>query len=296
MFPEIERFNKWLRCRSPHATTHVHYTSDVKLFFAWVDKPPAAITLHDVDAYVAHCRGLGHAAATVNRRLAALRTFYRFLSIESNDAPPNPVLPRRHAIRQGQRLPRDAPDTGVQKLLAAITSPRDRAMFLIMLRCGLRVCEVHRLSVHDLCLQPAPGNLPHVLIHGKNDAWRTVYLSPQAVMVLQEWLAVRPAVKDPALFLSRYDRRLTIDGIQARLAHYCRQAGVWITCHQLRHTFGRHMVEAAMPVTSIQRLLGHRRLRTTQTYLYLSDRQIRAEYDVAMARVSRWLSSEARVQ
>jgi integrase/recombinase XerC len=67
---------------------------------------------------------------------------------------------------------------------------------------------------------------------------------------------------------------------------------VWITCHQLRHTFGRHMVEAGMPVTSIQRLLGHRRLRTTQTYLYLSNRQVRAEYDAAMTRISRWLSPE----
>jgi site-specific recombinase XerC len=128
------------------------------------------------------------------------------------------------------------------------------------------------------------------LIHGKNDAWRAVYLSPQVVTALQEWLAVRPAVQDPALFLSRFGRRLSIAGIQARLAHYCHQAGIWITCHQLRHTFGRHMVEAAMPVTSIQRLLGHRRLRTTQTYLYLCNRQVQTEYDAAMARVRHWLS------
>jgi site-specific recombinase XerD len=87
---------------------------------------------------------------------------------------------------------------------------------------------------------------------------------------VKDWLAIRPAVEDPALFLNRYGHRLSVDGIQERLAHYCHQAGVWITCHQLRHTFGRHMVEAGMPVTSIQRLLGHRRLRTTQTYLYLS--------------------------
>jgi hypothetical protein len=72
MFPEIEHFNKWLRCRSPHAATHVHYTNDVKIFFAWATKPPDTITRHDVDVYVAHCRGLGHAAATVNRRLAAV--------------------------------------------------------------------------------------------------------------------------------------------------------------------------------------------------------------------------------
>jgi site-specific recombinase XerD len=105
MFPHAERFGKWLRRRSPHAATPIHYTNDLKLFFAWAGKPPTAITLNDVDAYLGHCRRLGHAVATVNRRLAALRTFYRFLHAETEDAPPNPVLPRRHVIRQGRRLP-----------------------------------------------------------------------------------------------------------------------------------------------------------------------------------------------
>jgi site-specific recombinase XerC len=292
MFPEIERFGKWLRCQSPQATTHIHYTSDVKLFFAWAGKTPASITLHDVDAYVAHCRDLGQAGATVNRRLAALRRFYHFLSLESDDAPPNPVVSRRHFVRRGRRLPRDARDGDVDKLLTVITAPRDRAMVLIMLRSGLRVGEVQRLARNDLCLEPLPSGLPHVRVHGKGDIWRTVYLSPQVVAALRDWLAVRPAVEDPALFLSRYGTCLSVDGIQERLAHYCRQAGVWITCHQLRHTFGRHSVEAGMPVTSIQRLLGHHRLRTTQTYLYLSNWQVLAEYDAAMARVSRWLSPE----
>jgi site-specific recombinase XerC len=101
MFPEIECFGKWLRCRSPHATTHVHYTSDVKLFFAWAGKPSNAITLHNVDAYIAHCRTGGHAAATVNRRLAALRAFFfRFLDLESGDAPATSIPPRQLSIHR----------------------------------------------------------------------------------------------------------------------------------------------------------------------------------------------------
>jgi len=67
MFPEIDRFQKWLRFRNPHTSTHVHYTSDVKLLFAWAGKPLASIPLHAVDAYVAHCRSLGPAPATVTR-------------------------------------------------------------------------------------------------------------------------------------------------------------------------------------------------------------------------------------
>lgn len=105
MFPHAERFDRWLRRTSPHATTAVHYLNDLKLFLTWAGKAPQATTLCDVDAYVDHCRQLGHAVATVNRRLAAMRTFCHFLQTESGAAPPNPVLPRRHLIRQGRRLP-----------------------------------------------------------------------------------------------------------------------------------------------------------------------------------------------
>ena len=67
MIPEIERFHKWLRRKSPHTVTHIHYTSDLSLFFTWVDKPPTEVTLHDIDAYIEHCQThLGHAIATVN--------------------------------------------------------------------------------------------------------------------------------------------------------------------------------------------------------------------------------------
>jgi site-specific recombinase XerD len=116
------------------------------------------------------------------------------------------------------------------------------------------------------------------------------YLSGQALAALQKWLAVRSDVQDSAVFLNRFGGRLTVTGIQDRLAHYCRQADVWITCHQLRHTFARHLVEAGMPVTSIQRLLGHVRLRTTEVYLHISDRQVQADYEAAMAQIGQRLS------
>ena len=292
MLPEIDRFNKWLRRRSPHASTALHYTSDVHLFFAWAKKPPNAITLHEVDAFIEHCQQAGHRIASVNRRLAALRAFYHFLEVERDDAPPNPVLPRRHFIRHGQRLPRDVEDANLERLFAVITDPRDRAMFLLMLRCGLRVGEVRNLSLNDLYLQPTRGNLPRLWLHGKGDAQRVVYLSAQPLAALKQWLTVRPNVADQAVFLNRFGGRLTVTGIQDRLAHYCRQAEVWITCHQFRHTFGRHLTEARVPVTSIQRLLGHAWLRTTEIYLHVSDPQVQADYDAAMQQVMRRLALE----
>jgi site-specific recombinase XerD len=295
MFPEIEQFKKHLWRQSPHTSTRRHYTSDLRLFFAWVDKLPAAITISDVDAYITHCQEQGHTIATINRRLTALRSFYQFLATEIDGPPPNPILPRRHFVRHRRSLPRDVTDDKLDRLFTVITSSRDKAIFLLMLRCGLRVGEIRHLSLADLDLQASPGQLPRLWVHGKGGKQRVVYLSPQTLAVLSDWLAVRPNNPDGAMFLNRYNRRLSVTGIQKRLAKYCRQAEIWITCHQLRHTFGRHLTEAQVPVTTTQRLLGHAQLRTTQIYAHLSNRQAQAEFDAAMVQITGWFDQTSQV-
>jgi site-specific recombinase XerC len=112
------------------------------------------------------------------------------------------------------------------------------------------------------------------------------YLSSQALAALRAWLIIRPVSEDSSVFLNRFGRRLTVTGIQSRLAVYCREAQTWITCHQFRHTFGRHLAEARIPVTSIQRLLGHARIRTSEIYIHISDTQVQADYDAAMSSAS----------
>jgi site-specific recombinase XerD len=289
MLPEIQRFQKWLRRKAPHASTHIHYVNDLELFFAWLAKPPGEVCVPDVDAFIEHCIYADHALATINRRLAALRSFYHFLSVELDDAPKNPVLPKRHFIRLGQQLPRDIQDPDLEKLFSAITGPRDRSMFLLMLRCGLRVGEVRNLSLDDLYLEPVMGNLPRLWLHGKGGKQRVIYLSSQPLAALQVWLQIRPQVKDKAVFLNRFGKRLSVTAIQKRLGVYCRKSGLWVTCHQLRHTFGRHMTEAGVPITTIQKLLGHARLRTTEVYLHVSDVQVQADYEAAMREIARRL-------
>ena len=288
MLPDVLEFSKWLRRTSPGAVTFRHYVNDLKLFFAWANKPPAAITLTDVDAYIEHCQqDLGHAVATVNRRLAAIRTFYDFLDVTTPDAPPNPVIPKRHFVKQGRRLPRDVEDTDLELLFDAVDSIRDRAMFLLMLRCGLRVGEVRNLSTSDLYLHPAPASLPRLWLHGKNGTQRVAYLSSQALDALQAWLDERPQVDDDAVFLSSRRQRISVRTIQDRLTRACRRAGVSISCHQLRHTFGRHLVEAGVPVAIIQALFGHARIRTTQGYLHISDTCVQANYEAAIKEVEK---------
>jgi site-specific recombinase XerD len=285
MLSDIEQFQKWLRRKAPYSSTHIHYTSDLNLFLVWLSKPANEVTVRDVDAFIEHCQNADYAIATINRRLAALRSFYQFLAMMFEEAPANPVRPKRHFIRQGQRLPRDVQDHDLERLFAVIQSPRDRAMFLLMLRCGLRVGEVRNLSMEDLYLYSIPGSLPRLWLHGKGGNERVVYLSAQAMGALEAWLKLRPEGSERAVFVNRSGKRFTITGIQLVLAAYCKRAGVWITCHQFRHTFGRHLVEARVPVTTIQKLMGHARIKTTQTYLYISNTQVQADYEAAMKQV-----------
>jgi len=199
MYPEITKFSRWLRCKSPHSGTHRHYTSDLKLFFTWANQqPPVDITVSDVDAYIAHCQTVGHANATINRRLAAVSALYRFLQTHTDEPPTNPVLPRRHCIKQGRRLPRDVPNDELDRLFAVINSVRDKAIFTLMLRCGLRVGEIHRLSLADLDLEPPADQLPRLRVRGKGGKQRVACLSPPALAALKGWLTIRPAGPDPA--------------------------------------------------------------------------------------------------
>jgi site-specific recombinase XerD len=289
MLPEIESFVSWLRRKAPNASTAVHYGSDLRLFFAWLQKPYEEVKVQDIDAFIEHSQKIGHAIGTINRRVCALRSFYQFLIMLDASAPTNPVIPKRHFIRPGERLPRDVEDKGLEALFAVIHNVRDRAMFLLMLRCGLRVGEVRKLSLNDLYLEPSSGSLPRVWLHGKGSYERVAYLSSQALAALQTWLESRPRVKSEAVFVNRFGKRLSVTGIQGRLARYCRKAGIWVTCHQFRHTFGRHLTEAHVPVTSMQRLFGHARLKSTEVYLHISDAQAQEDYQAAMEEIMREL-------
>jgi site-specific recombinase XerD len=292
MLPEIESFVSWLRRKAPHASTAVHYGSDLRLFFTWLNKPFTEVKVQDIDAFIVHCQKEGFAIGTINRRLCALRSFYQFFIVQDENAPRNPVIPQRHFIRPGERLPRDVEDKVLETLFAVITDVRDRAMFLLMLRCGLRVGEVRNLSLRDLYLEPTSGSLPRIWLHGKGSYERVAYLSAQALAALKLWLTERPNVRNEAVFVNRFGKRLSVTGIQGRLAKYCRKAGLWMTCHQFRHTFGRHLTEAHVPVTSIQRLFGHARLKSTEVYLHISDAQAQQDYQMAMNEIMRELPLE----
>jgi len=281
MHPELTQFKNWLTCQYTNSSTKKHYASDLVLFFLWADKPPSAISFHDVDDYIHRCLSKGLSPLTVNRRLSSLRTFYYFLSMVNDVSMPCPVIPGRHFLRKPQPLPRDASEEQIKILFAHIHHPRDRAIFTLMLACGLRVGEVHNLSLEDVLLDDPP----RLRIHGKGDQHRIAYLSPPAKEVLDNWLTSRPTTKSRAVFISEHGERLSVSGIQFVLNGYCHKAGIHLTCHQFRHTFGRRMAEAKLPVTTLQQLLGHHSPRTTQGYVHLSNPVLREEYNCAITRV-----------
>ena len=287
MFPQkhIEGFEKYWRRRKPGTSTAVHYASDVRIFFKWaIDLSPETITVHDIDRFIEWQQSLGRAPATIQRRLIALRMFYDYLAYTCDQEVPNPIVPRRHYVSRGRQLPRSIPQNEMELLFAAIDDHfRDRTIFTLMLHAGLRVGEVINLRLGDVYL--SENRSPHLRVNGKGQRERIVYLSAMASKLLEEYLASRSNNGEERVFLNRRGKPITTTGIQLQLAKYCHQAGIWVTCHQLRHTFACYMIAAEVPVTSVQKMLGHVSLRTTQLYVEVADRQVERDYHAGIQKV-----------
>jgi site-specific recombinase XerD len=285
MLVEIDRFVNWIRRRNAEARTWRDYSYDLKQFVAVVgDRPPRSITFQDVDCFVTLQADQGFKPATINRRLATITSLYVFLS----DEDPTlvcPVLPRRHGLRQPQRLPRPVQAETLHRFFAVMDSVRDRAMFTLMLRCGLRISEIASLKVTDLYLRES---YPRLVVYGKNSKERSVYLSPQAERTLRAYLAERPLVTSDFVFLSYLGDGMSTTAIHKRLMRYRDRAGVYLTAHRLRHTFANDLVSVDVPVTSIQKMLGHAWLESTQNYVAANDQQVQADYDAASQKLEGW--------
>jgi site-specific recombinase XerD len=285
MLDEIHEFVNWMRIRNPQAHTWQDYQCDLRQFAAFVGHCAVGeVTFKEVDGFVRDHVENGRSPATINRRLAALLSFYTFLSDE-NPQLVCPVLPHRHTLRQRRRLPRPVPFAELESFFAVIDNLRDYTMFLLMLRCGLRISEVAGLKLADVYLKETPQRL---LILGKNSKERTVYLSHQTAVSLQAYLAQRPFVKDNHIFLSYQNKQMSSTAIHKRLMRYRTKAGLHLTAHQLRHTFANDCLIAEMPVTSIQKLLGHAWLTTTQTYVTANDPQVQADFQAASHQLPGW--------
>jgi site-specific recombinase XerD len=283
----LEQFAQYLERRAPGRRTTILYVSDVRQFAAVICKPWREITMQDIDAFVDQQRQVGLSAATVKRRVAALKVFFDFLAEETGDLSwANPVRFKRHAGKQPRRLPRDLKDDAVAQVWAVIGSPRDRAWFALLWRAGLRVGELVGLRLDDLLAAPTDTQPARLRVLGKGQKERLVLLTADAYAVLTAWLVERPASNTPYIFLNDRGQPLTVNGIEWLLHQYGQQAGVSVTPHQLRHTFARQVTEAGMPITSLSKLLGHAQITTTQIYTAGADPELAQTYQQTMAQLT----------
>ena len=294
MEQELARFEQYLNRRFGQSSTPKHYLSDLRIFIRTIgDKKPQDVTPADIDTFVDDQIDRGLSPVTINRRLACIHSFFEYLAAEEPRCRwANPVINRRHTLKTGSRLPRDVSDQDVSRIFAAISSERDRAMFGLMVGAGLRVGEVSTLQLDDIEAPTSLGNLAKLRVRGKGDKERVVWLTLSLWHALYAWLEKRPNTGSNRVFLNWRGQPITVSGIQYRLKQHCLAAGVEVSCHELRHTFARRLVEAGLPVDSLSKLLGHSHLHTTQRYIDGADPTVRADFSAAMARLEDALSRD----
>jgi integrase/recombinase XerD len=259
------------------------YRRDLSSFAAWLGAPPAGATPAELAGYVAQLRADGLAATTIARRGAALRSFYRH-QVLLGARPDNPAaeldLPRRR-----RALPKTLSPGEAERLIeaAAGTTPRllrDRALVELLYGAGLRVGEA-------VGLERASVDLENRLVRclGKGSKERVVPIGREAADALRRYLARgRPYLDTrhrPELFLNARGGGLTRAGAFLILRRLAASAGLEparVHPHLLRHSFATHLLEGGADLRSVQEMLGHADLATTELYTHVSDKRRRELY------------------
>ena len=266
---------------SPH--TIRSYLSNLKQFIVWVDAPIEEVTYLKIGAYIDLLLSRRLAPKTINCHLVTIRRFYDFLIMEGYIAIDNPVR-KGCLLRLPKPLPRHLKDEDVKKLLSVITGKRDQAIFMLMLRSGLRVAEVVGIT-----LDAIDWYRRRIYVIGKGNKHRVVFISPDTYMAISQYLKSRPNRRAKRLFLverGKYrGKPISVRGVQKRMEAYAKKAGLKVSCHNLRHTMATDLLNADADLVTIQGLLGHSRIKTTERYLKVSNIKVQRDYFKAMDRM-----------
>jgi integrase/recombinase XerD len=273
------------------------YRSDLLQFGAFLDRRGVSVVeaRHgDLAAFLSELAGppAPVAAATLGRKVACLRSFYRHLRREGTiEHDPTAEL---RGPRKSQRLPRVLSRDEVARLLRGPkgTDPRalrDRALLEVMYACGLRASEAVGLELGDVDLEEGV-----VCARGKGSKERLVPIGRQAVAALQAYSrSGRPSLLgarvESRLFLNHRGSGLTRQGLYKIVQGHARRAGLKdkMSPHTLRHTFATHLLAGGCDLRSLQEMLGHADLATTQVYTHLSAERLKDAYFSAHPRASR---------
>jgi site-specific recombinase XerD len=281
---ELAAYDRDLRGRGAAERTRRAYAVDLGQFVAWAgERVPTEIRHRDVRRYAAALSSEGAAPATVARKLAAIRGLFDFLvgTGRVNQNPADLVS----SPKRGEKLPRVLTVDQVRTLLEKIPARtplelRDRAMLELAYSCGLRCEEIVNLDL---------GALDHeteqLRVFGKGSKERLLPVGEPAQQALRRYeeQGRRALAGDPrerALFLSKSGRRLSNSDVTRRLALWVREAALaaGVSPHALRHSFATHLLEGGADLRTIQELLGHASISTTQVYTRVDAARLRDAY------------------
>jgi len=251
---------------------------------------PEQLTTRLLRAHLAWLHEQGYARSTIARRLAAVRSWCRFLC-RQGVLKVNPATGLR-GPRLDKNLPHFVQRDDMARLLETPPAEtplglRDRAILETIYSAGLRVSELTSLDVEDVDLDSGMAT-----VRGKGKRERLALLGPQAVAAIRAWLPGRGTLAGgraqqlPALFANKNGTRLSSRSVGRLLEKYLAQAGLdpRTSPHTLRHSFATHMLDAGADIRSVQELLGHRSLATTQIYTHVTTQRLRDSYDKAHPR------------
>lgn len=293
----IARFLQYLRVeRNASTLTIKSYREDLTALAAFLadrggsEPEPGAITTLDLRGYISSLHEQNFAKTTIARRLASLRSFFRFGQREGWTKT-NPAKPLRNP-RKSRALPHFLSSAELGRLLAAPSGDRplavrDRAILETLYSAGLRVSELVGLNEGDLDLS---AGILHVRGKGKRE--RLAPIGSFADKALRRWLKARrvsgrePQGREAPVFVNRLGRRLTTRSVGRLLEKYLAVTGLdrRTTPHTLRHSFATHLLDGGADIRSVQELLGHKSLVTTQIYTHVSTANLRAVYEKAHPR------------
>jgi site-specific recombinase XerD len=273
-----------LKRRNYTSHTRKNYLNRLQHFLIWLPVEVESATSDHIKEFIDLQLDRRLSPQTINGHLIAIRSFYRYLRDEEQLQIDNPVIPGL-SLRLPKPLPRFLQDSEVRAFFNVITKPRDLAIFMLMLRAGLRVEEVANLTL---------GAIDHrrsqIMVRGGKGAKdRLVYLYEDVADALAAYLELRPETDEPCIFLVEKGvykgQPLSVRGVQKRAEYYSEKCGVHVSCHQLRHTMATDLLNAGADVVTIQYLLGHSRIKTTLRYARLSNQRARMDFYQSMDKV-----------
>ncbi len=281
----IINYRRFLKRRNFSFHTVKNYISTLKHYVVWLEVPIEKAGNREVLEYIDHLLDRRLSPKTINCHLNSIRRFYDYLRHEEGIHIQNPVK-SGYALRLPKPLPRYVKEEDLKRFFKMIKKHRDRAIFMLMLRCGLRVEEVVSLTISAVDLSRRKITVQN----GKGMKDRIVYISSDASEALVRYLKVRPSGRVSKVFLVEKGtckgRPISVRGVQKRMEYYARKSGIDISCHQLRHTMATQLLNAEADLVTIQDLLGHSCITTTQRYCKVSNLKVQRDYFKAMDRVA----------